>query len=1169
MRTQRPKTQGRVRLWLAALTGILALLWVAAAHADDIDLGFLDGTVRQEEEPPPPAEQPAQQEQPAQEETPEPEAPETEPAEDAGELQIEIPGLQTAQTEEEAAAAENAGTLAGRVLDSETGEPLSGVTILVGEEGEYVGVTDVAGQYSISGIPAGTYDVSFSKAGYRNARMTNKAIEAGTTADGTFPLPPAPVETADQIFELEEFVIEATEVSQQLIQLQDRLGSDRLVNLFGAEEFARFGAGDVAEALQRVAGVSVVEGQFAVIRGLSDRYSSTTFMGAPVPSPDPTRQSVQLDLFPSDIVSNLEISKSFAPELPSNSAGGNVDIVANNYPEEFTAKIKAGTGFNDRAINSYLPPQDGSALPGNLTEGSAPTETDFGASIGITQEWKGRDLRFYYGYSREEDFSTDEGFTESQQPSIPRAVGGFPDIATKTYKVTPGSLAFGEVPLSKGRYGFNSSDTQRRATHFLGVGFDWDKDANHTINFSLFNNVVDEKTLNFDYNGFIPGADYSSFNALRDDLGVTQDLVVQDTLIQAAIQSDGVATDEADAVGHSTSDFFQSSSFFRTRELTIYQGNGSHRFEGWADVEMDWIFNHSETSQKEEARKFSYWYTPEIDGVNRADEEQYRLRIGNQGVGQDEAIFLNSNDISEASDYQSIHIEASRELREGLSFTFRSGLSVEDADRDVVSNLANLSGTHDAVTGSPYPLEDTILNSLGVDDANNYFTNTNKSGRTIHAHYFDGKLSILDKVELLFGMRFEDLILTTKNDPFEETLGDQSGEIFPSRYLMFDTRDGSTASEGYPGDGDVGQEPDTTNLLPGNPAILGLNLPSYMIDPDGTINPTQDDLRRVLNSDLEEELFLPRVGFTVRPMEGLSIRGVYSESLARPSFRERAYYISTDPDTEELVIGNPLLETSKAINRDIRIEYTYGERGDLFAFSFFTKDIDNPIEQIRIRDGFPPYTEYQTFFNNRTSAGVEGIEIEFRKNLEFMALEHFTIGGNYTLIDASVNRSDAQVQAFERTLLGGTREILGQQFSPVPEDPDAILVTSVPTERRLFEQPEWIANADITFEHPDWGTTATLAVFTISDVLKSVGSVAVDQNGSLQSVSLDEYSDSFYQVDFVLRQKWRGWTFGFSVKNLTDSTRATFYDEDMTIGKVYKKKYKVGRDYSISASYSF
>ena len=98
--------------------------------------------------------------------------------------------------------------------------------------------------------------------------------------------------------------------------------------------------------------------------------------------------------------------------------------------------------------------------------------------------------------------------------------------------------------------------------------------------------------------------------------------------------------------------------------------------------------------------------------------------------------------------------------------------------------------------------------------------------------------------------------------------------------------------------------------------------------------------------------------------------------------------------------------------------------------------------------------------------------------------------------------------------------------------------------RRLFGQPEWIANADLSFDHPDWGTKVTLAFFAISDVLDAAGSATIAPNGTVSSFTLDRYIDSYSQLDLILSQTWhvdllRGdLTFKLSAKNLTDSVRA-------------------------------
>jgi hypothetical protein len=109
-----------------------------------------------------------------------------------------------------------------------------------------------------------------------------------------------------------------------------RAESDEMINTLSAEEFSKFAASDVADALKFVSGVNVVEGQFAIIRGLEDRYSSTLYNSAPIPSPDPNSQSVQLDLFPSEIVNDLVVAKNSAAEFLGGYKGGELEVLTWN-----------------------------------------------------------------------------------------------------------------------------------------------------------------------------------------------------------------------------------------------------------------------------------------------------------------------------------------------------------------------------------------------------------------------------------------------------------------------------------------------------------------------------------------------------------------------------------------------------------------------------------------------------------------------------------------------------------------------------------------------------------------------------------------------------------------------------------------------------------------------
>ena len=300
------------------------------------------------------------------------------------------------------------------------------------------------------------------------------------------------------------------------------------------------------------------------------------------------------------------------------------------------------------------------------------------------------------------------------------------------------------------------------------------------------------------------------------------------------------------------------------------------------------------------------------------------------------------------------------------------------------------------------------------------------------------------------------------------------------------------------------------------------------------------------------------------------MRGAYSQTVARPSFREIGYYVSVEPGTDDRTVGNPQLQLSEVESYDVRAEYV-SEFGDLAAISAFYKTIDDPIESIVVRNPLDfdsgSAALFRTFFNNPSQAQVWGIEVEARKSLDFFSLDlgldfpgvevldYLTVGGNFTYVNAEVDRTDAEIAR--------SREYFGVAAG------DVARFGGLKRSRRLFGQPEWIANADVTFDQPDWGTTATLAYFAISDVLDAAGTATLGPNGSAVAFTLDRYLDQFHQLDLIVSQRiWRGLTAKVSVKNLTDSTRRRIYDPEQTVGTVTERSWKYGRDYSFSLGYT-
>jgi uncharacterized protein (DUF1499 family) len=241
------------------------------------------------------------------------------------------------------------GTIRGQIIEEATGEALIGATVMV--EGTSTGATtDLDGNYTIKVAP-GTYNLNVSFISF-NPKMINgiEVTEGGVTVVPTINL-------ADATTELQEVVVEAQVLRDSdvgLLTVQKK--SANMLDAISAQTFSRTGDSNVGAAMKRVTGVSVEGGKFVYIRGLGDRYSKTNLNGADIPGLDPNRNSVQLDLFPANLINNIVVYKTFTPNLSGNFTGGYVDVETKDFPEDFTFQFSASTGYNTQATfnNNYL-----------------------------------------------------------------------------------------------------------------------------------------------------------------------------------------------------------------------------------------------------------------------------------------------------------------------------------------------------------------------------------------------------------------------------------------------------------------------------------------------------------------------------------------------------------------------------------------------------------------------------------------------------------------------------------------------------------------------------------------------------------------------------------------------------------------------------------------------
>ena len=1162
------------------------------------------------------------------------------------------------------APAPGTGTVLGRVFDAASGAPIERATVVLkaapgpgAAPSQEIQLTDADGAFQFDGVPPGTYSVTFEKSGYRTSTMTDFAVQADQLNRADFPLPPQAGAASDSTVELEEFVVTAQKV-EDLMQL--RIESDQLLNVVGVEEFAKFAAGDVAEVLERVAGVNIVEGQFAIIRGLEDRYSSTLYNGAPVPSPDPDRQSVQLDLFPSEVVGNLTVAKTFSPELPSNSAGGAIDIITHSYPEEIEFKVKGGTGYNDNAQDVFLD-YDGETDVDQLVDGLPPDqditvlkaegfefvggnpvgepqektghwfgdvddvlESDFVASLGGRREFEGREFRLKAVYSHEVDYSTALGTQEARDPRGP--VFGPPsfvfDPVCGCIVVIPGTiqksgdLTLGQLSRSEGSYDLTISQREEQTTGYGAFGFDLDDEGNHKLDASFFWTRKEEATVEAKENGFLPGFDYATVSQQQLTESIDPNLFVPvspSSFIGGSIRPNAFTGPSLGALAFTN--FGQSTSFERDRDLWVAQLNGDHTFDPIPGLHFSWAMNLAETTQNDSALGMKYFFEPcgyssqiacppGIAPIPVPTEFPTSLEELGPGAFATRNLTLSANRVEESSRFYRLDADYETDFSDESTFFVGGGVWFERADRAVDSAFLETpiagpdstlcSGNVVCVAATPLELGAGAFNDLAFQGAT-LLTNgniagmrvtTNESERAIDAWHLRGKLTFWERVDVLGGVRGEHISITSRNDPFIRDpvtgavvtiLGGPN--TFPSRFLFFDRLDNPFFQ--FLPDGTFVPNERTGPPPVGfvfNDQLLGLGLVPGPCAGDTGAFPgitcvdfrDEASLQELFDGEIEERRTLPSAGFAIRPIEGMTLRGAWSQTVARPSFREMGYYVSVEPGSDDLIVGNPNLQLSDVESWDARLEYTWGGLGDLFALSYFQKTVENPIESFILRDPINAELSsgalFRTFFNNPNTADLWGAEAELRKSIDFLGprapywLRYLSIGGNFTWIHATVKRTEVE--------LARSQGFFGLAPGDVAE------FDELDDTRRLYNQPEWIANFDVSFDHPDWGLKATVAWFAISNVLDAAGTAFLGPTGATLAFTLDRYVDTFQELratvakTFLLPDPFGELTFRITGKNLTDSKRSIVYDPFQTGDEIPEREVRLGRDYDFSITYT-
>lgn len=981
------------------------------------------------------------------------------------------------------------GALRGVLVDVDYGVPLADARVTVVEAAQNR-TTGPDGSFVFDRLPAGAYTVVFAKDGYGRVTRSGIVVTAGKLSE-------IRAELSLEVVELDEMVVTGTDLLEgtEIALLEVRADAVTVQDAVSAELLGKAGVGDAAGALRLVVGASVADGKYATVRGLSDRYTGTTLNGVRVPSADPRKRAVQMDLFPTGTIDSVTVTKTFTPDLQGDFSGGGVDIVTKSIPEERIAKISVSgeysslatgedafltyrgggiswSGFEsgDRALPDAAksPPSDAPApvnysrIDDNRPGGTRITSEELARRIGIAEQY--------------------DAFTRSFTPVIgtsrdaPGASFGLSGVWGDRWDTTSGLFgALAALTYSR-KYDFYEGAVNDR------VDVQVDPETN-TPQFT--------RTAREDSRG--------SEELLIGALGTLDWKVGDDHEYSVRFIGNQSAEDEARFQTEDRGTTLQNQSLkYTQRSLASLQVHGGHRWpdllassgaRGFSGLELDWFAAGNLTRQ----------YEPDVRFFRNVFDPTTNTAFFEIGAVPDtlktRRIF---RDIHERSEQASLNLvlpftqwsDAEGRLKAGIyhegstreydqnsffySFQFSQPGSNEQAAVNNAYGSAVLSGPDALWTDFFLAPERIGLSENRCEPPTTAFQDRTcaqpsqllwyanrladdvvyDGDQTIQAAYAMGDLPLSSKVRLVGGARWESTDLSIV--PINEAFGRVS--------VAFRNENGT-----------------------------------YVVDP----NVPQEEAV----ADVSDASWLPSLGLVWEVAPRMNLRGSWSRTLARPTYRELAPVGTEEFLAGDSFLGNPDLRLSAVENWDVRWEW-FQDEGDVLAASLFEKDITDPIELISFVAAGTTYIQPVNYETGR----AKGIELEARASLGRWArwLRGIVVGGNYSRIDSEVD-----IPAEERQNL-------------------AVFGLGSDT-RRLQGQPADVFNFNITYDNERTGTSASLFYNRTGDTLLTGASVG--QDGGIPNV----FDVAYGVFDVSVSQKIDGATVTLRGKNLLSPDRESVY----------------------------
>ncbi len=751
---------------------------------------------------------------------------------------------------------------------------------------------------------------------------------------------------------IEEVVVMGRQISSAEEVLQERMELDVVADLVGAEQIARVGDSTVSLALRRLPAVTVVADQYIYVRGLGERYSSTTVNGAYVPSPDLTRNVIPLDLFPAEIVETLSIQKGYSPEQPAAFGGGSVDIHTRSIPDEPVLVFQVGTGWNSENSGKGLEYKGGGDDEWGTDDGTRALPKEIERAL-VDYQGDISPTSILAGLRRDGSQAT---FAEAQQVNRELITSMYRDIDLEKKSLDP-DLSLEMAAGNTWTVG-DSGDWQIGALAVGDYKNQW-RDRERVVR--SVNNPQDVVTKSQRTTNLVTLTGSASVG-----LDFAGEQRVQATYIYLRNTEDEATLSLGNNLNFQQGSGDQLRSYrirYEERGLDLLQFHGKHTlgpatrelFGGLESLEFldglsaGWYYSDA-TAKTDLPSEIAVSAIDQVDPVS-GDLLQTSIRPSTSS-----ADYRYTNLDDEAASY-GFYVAMPWE-GESWRTEVSSGYDYYEKGRSYLQTQLNFGTTASAALSSLVGTPGEVFSDANILDPNNAYTlvlggigtESYVAGETIAAGW--GKIDTTwnDTWRLMAGVRWEDF----------------SRVSVPIDQYEYDTS-------------------------------------------IGKIRVPVDQLDRTATS---EDGYYPAAALTWMKDDFMAdrfqLRFGWSETTARPDLREVSDATFIDPLTEARVRGNPDLQASDLSNFDLRGEW-YFSGGDNVTVSLFYKQIDAPIETVAAAG---TDDNIALTFINADSADLYGVEVEWLYGLDWLTPESrladgLFFSGNVTFSDSEITIGSA------------------------------------------------------------------------------------------------------------------------------------------------------------------